>query len=299
RPAGINSITWDGRDDSGVMVPNEAYLFGITVTGSDGFKADYDPTAFSGGEISDVRIQNIDNAQGKVTIAYTVPFPSRIRLRAGVHDGPMLKSMMDWLPMPAGEYVYLWNGLDETGHIQAMAESRSHLFIEGFALPENSVIVQQSSSDYLEYRKKLQQQKKEGVINYQSTRRSLMQRITQGVSAQSLVRRALNAVPVFTVYSDGDMTTGLSEKPVQTVTGELRLVTVVAQESMDAFNETRFEIIIFIDNRRFDEEEHAHTPYTYTLDTHKLSNGKHLVTINQASLTGQVGTYSFYINVNN
>jgi hypothetical protein len=74
---------------------------------------------------------------------------------------------------------------------------------------------------------------------------------------------------------------------------------VVDPESMHLFNETRHEIIIFIDNQRFDEEEHAHTPYKYPLDTRRISDGKHYITINQASLTGQVGSYSFMLNVKN
>ncbi|WP_300461120.1 FlgD immunoglobulin-like domain containing protein [Desulfobacula sp.] len=299
RPAGINTVSWDGRDDSGQMVPNEAYLFGIAASGADGTRVVYDPTAHSGGEISDVRIQNIDGTAGKYNISYTVPHPSRISLQAGVHNGPLLKTLIDWQPMPAGEYDYPWDGMDETGQIQVMAESGTHLYLEGFLLPENGVIVQGSDPDYLEYQKRLPEPEREDILSHQTTRRSTMARINEGVSAQYLVERSRNVAPVFTVYLEGDTTTGLGEKPVTTVSGDTRLKVVVAPESMAAFNESRYEIIIFVDNNRFDEEEHAHTPYTYTLDTRKLSNGEHLITINQACLTGQVGAYSFKINVNN
>ncbi len=299
RPSGINHVSWDGRDDSGGMVPNEAYLFGIAAKGPDGTQVVYDPTAKSGGEISDVRIQDIDNTPGAYKVTYTVPFPSRISLKAGIHKGPLLKTLIDWQPMPAGEYVYSWDGMDETGRIRVMTESGAHLYLEGFVLPENGVIVQGSNQNYLEYHKGLPQPKMEDIISHQTTRRSIMQRIDEGVSAQSLVQRSMNVAPVFTVYLEGDTTTGLAEKSVTNVSGQIRLVIVVAQESMDAFNESRYEIIVFVDNNRFDEEEHAHTPYTYTLDTGKLPNGEHLITVNQACLTGQVGAYSFKINVNN
>ena len=300
RPAGISTIVWDGRDDSGIMVPDEAYFFGITAKNTNGGLAVYNPTVVSGGEISDVHILGIENFEGgQYRVSYSVPVSSRINLRAGVHDGPMLKTLIDWQPVPAGEYVLQWDGMDDNGKFKVMTIPGIHLSMEGFSLPENSVIVQNSSDNYFKYRKNLKQDEQEQKITFQTARRSIMNRINQGVSSQSLVKRSLSVAPEFTVYLNDDFNTGLAERSVTDVSGEIRLVVSVNQESMDAFNETRYEIIVFIDNVRFDEEEHAHSPYTYTLDTKKLSNGNHMVTMNQASLNGQVGSYSFKINVNN
>ncbi len=297
-PAGINTVFWDGMDTSGQMVPNEAYLFGIQAVDADGTQVIYDPTATSGGAVSDVYIHDIRKPENDVTITYTLSQPSRISLRAGIHKGPLLKTLLNWQPMPAGAHVYSWDGLDETGRIRVMDQPGGHVYIEGFALANNAVIVQESSDNYLDYQKTLPPPENE-LLNYQSTRRSIMQRIDEGISSQSLVRRALNVSPVFTVYLADDTSTGLAEKPLTTVSGEIKLLVVVAPESLYLFNETRHEIILFVDNQRFDEEEHAYTPYTYTLDTRRLSNGERFITVNQASLTGQVGSYSFYINVNN
>lgn len=298
RPAGVNTFFWDGRDNAGQMVPDEAYLFGITAVASDGTRATYDPTTLSGGEIADVFIHDTRRDGDNITVTYTAVRPSRISLRAGIHKGPLLKTLLNWQPMPAGAHVHTWDGMDETGRIRVMDQPRAHLFIEGFALPQNTVIVQQSDDNYISYRNTLQTSTQGEVLSYQSARRSIMQRIDQGISAQSLVRRSLNVPPVFTVYL-GDDTTGIADKPVQTVSGEIQLQVVVSPESMHMFNQTRHEIILFVDNQRFDEEEHAHTPYTYTLDTKRLSNGERFITVNQASLTGQVGAYSFILNVNN
>jgi hypothetical protein len=90
-----------------------------------------------------------------------------------------------------------------------------------------------------------------------------------------------------------------SEKPVPSVSGEAKLRIEVAPESLPSFNESRYEIVVFVDNQRFDEEESAYTPYTYTLDTTKLANGEHVITINLVNLMGPTGSYTFRLNVNN
>jgi hypothetical protein len=73
----------------------------------------------------------------------------------------------------------------------------------------------------------------------------------------------------------------------------------VLPESQAAFIESRYEMVVYIDNERFDEEEQAYPSYTYLLDTRRMTNGVHRVTINLASIDGQVGAYSFTITVRN
>lgn len=297
RPAGISTVVWDGRDDAGNMVPNEAYLVGIAATGPDGERAVYDPTANSGGEIADIRIEEISRPGDLVNIGYSVLRPSRISLKAGIRNGPLLNTLLESHPMPAGSHVHVWDGLDGSGRIRIMDMTGAHLYLQGVVLPDNSVIVQDSDDNYREYRSILNQAE-QGILTYLNARKSLLARMDQGISAQALVRQSLNNSPVFKVYLENEAA-GLAEKPVSAVSGEIKLTIAVAPESMYIFNETRHEIIIFVDNRRFDEEEHAHTPYTYILDTRKLTDGRHFIAVNQASLTGQTGAYSFYLDVEN
>ncbi|NWH05404.1 FlgD immunoglobulin-like domain containing protein [Desulfobacter latus] len=298
RPGGVNTFKWDGRDDNGKQVPNEAYLVGIEAETSGGETVVYDPTTVSGGEYCDLHIQDVRQTDNIYSIAYSVSSPSRVDLKAGVRNGPMLKTLIDWQPKTAGVYTLSWNALDDTGRINVMDLTGAHLMLDGFALPENAIIVEGSSQNYLEYRKTLPRPE-DSLLSYQSARQAILERQNQGISAQSLVQRALNTAPRFTVYLNTDDTTGLAEKSVQQVSGEIQLKAVISPESMDMLNEARFELIIFIDYRRFDEEEHAHTPYVYTLDTTSLSNGEHMITINLVGLTGQVGSYSFKVDVNN
>ncbi len=301
RPAGVNTLFWDGQDDAGQMVPNEAYIFSITATDGDRGEVVYNPTARSGGEITDVRIERTERTGGGYRIHYVVPVPSRVNIRAGVRKGPMFRTILDWKPMPAGNYVQAWDGMDDTGRIRVMDQAGSHLYIQRFSLPENTIFVQGSSDDYLSYQENLQKtvsSADKGVVSFQKVRRSALSRMDRGISSAYFVPRSRNVSPAFAVYLS-ETGEELAQEGITAVSGSMALVIRIASESLRNFNESRYEIVVFADNKRFDEEENAHSPYTYHLDTRKLSNGEHLITINQASLTGQVGAYSFRINVDN
>ncbi|GJQ60887.1 MAG: hypothetical protein SCALA701_36880 [Candidatus Scalindua sp.] len=303
RPAGTNNAVWDGRDDAGNLVPDEAYLVNITAEGPSGKKVTYDPTNHSGGEILDIQIDRIEELKGKYNIHYSIPSPSRINIRAGIHNGPLLKTVVDWRPFPAGDYVQPWDGLDETRQIQVLEELGHVIYIRGFLLPENSIIVEGSSGDYQKYQRNVQPRVLPGQnsLSYQSVREEALMRDRERISPDYLVRRRFNVSPKFTVFhgSEESVDLPLAERPITNVSGDFGFTLEVAAESIDNFNESRYEIVVFADNQRFDEEEQAYTPYTYTLDTTRLSNGEHDIAINLSSITGQVGCYCFRIKVEN
>jgi hypothetical protein len=184
--------------------------------------------------------------------------------------------------------------MEEPGHI---------IYARGFLLPENSIIVQGSRGDYQIYHRNLNPRPLQGqnILSYQRVREDALMRDSERISPDYLVRRKFNVSPKFTVYHGSEEAVGLplSERPIINVSGEFVFTLEVADESLDNFNESRYEIVVFADNQRFDEEEQAYTPYTYTLDTTRLSNGEHDISINLSSITGQVGCYCFRIKVDN
>jgi hypothetical protein len=302
RQRGTVTTSWDGRDDSGTMLPDEAYLISIVAEGSGGQSVVFDPTVDSGGEVVDVIADRIEEVNGGYEIRYSVPAPSRVSMRAGIHDGTLLKTLLDWVPLPPGNYVETWDGTDDTGRIQVMDRPDSVLEIRAFSLPRGTIIISGSSGDYFKYHRSLKSGSvagKSGAISYTSVRKNALQRKGRRISQQYLVPRILNVSPSFTVYLDGDKSAPLADAPVPTVSGRIGLLIEVSPESLYSFNESRYEMVVYIDDKRFDEEEQAYSPYSYPLDTTSLLNGEHWISINLASITGQVGSYSFKINVNN
>ena len=296
-------------------MPDEAYMFTILVENEKGVKAKYDPTAYSGGERLDMRMDRVERSAGYYTMSYSVPQPARITIRAGIHQGPLLKTIVDWKAMAPGEYTAAWDGLDETGQIRVMDEANSILYVTGFRLPENTIIVEGSGVEYSSYKEEGARRVSSGAggLTLASVRSAALERKDKDISPRYLVRRAFNEAPKFKVSlakggtnrlmeanSGGESeTVGLADMPTADVSGEIKLKMDVASESMRSFNEYRHEIVVFVDNERFDEEESAYTPYTYSLNTRALANGEHSISINLVNLSGPIGSYSFRINVSN
>jgi hypothetical protein len=282
-------------------VPDEAYLVSILAEAPDGERAVYDPTSFSGGEAFNVPIQKIEESSGAYRISYSVPYPSRISIQAGIRGGPLLKTVLDWKAMPPGDHVQIWDGMDETGKIRAIRETGRIVYIKGFRLPEGTIIVRGGNGDYRSYYRSLKPVPPDriGPLSFQGVKDNALKRVDKGISQQYFVRQSLSAAPVFAVYLGEDRSAGLAERGLVTVSGQVSFTIEVSPESLPAFNESRYEIVVFVDQRKFDEEEQAFSSHTYLLDTRQLGNGEHPVTINLASLSGQVGSYSFRLNVRN
>ncbi len=302
RPSGVNSVQWDGRDETGKKVPDEAYLISISAEGSNGERVLYDPTVFSGGEPVEGSIRKIEGSAGAYGIFYSLPAPSRVSIRAGIRQGPLLRTILDQAPRGAGDHVESWDGMDDTGRISVMSHPRRMIQVSGFLLPKGTILVQGSEGrDAALFRTgkvSVASSEKPGILSFQRVRQNLMRRAEQGVSQQALVRQALNVAPKFHVRLKDD-STELAQAETTRVSGEVGLRVEVSPESLSAFNELRYEIVVFVDHERFDEEEQAYPSYTYVLDTRRLSNGEHWITINLVSMTGQMGSYSFRIDVAN
>ncbi len=299
RPAGIVVVNWDGIDDAGIPVPAEAYMVSIIAEGSDGQKAVYDPTAVSGGEILDIQAKEEKDELGHYTISYTLPASARVNIMAGIHNGPMLKTVLDWKPQPPGHHVRIWDGYDETARIDLTGKKDRTIYVTGFLLPENTIIVKGKGRVFRNTGKQTMTPESSNVISQGSVRKNIIKRYGKRISKQYMIPARLNTAPKFKVYLRGDNTFGLAERDGSDVSGILDLSIEVDPESIESFNESRYEIVVYADNDRIDEEEQAYTPYNYSIDTAKLGNGEHWITINLLSLTGQAGSYSFKINVRN
>ena len=154
---GDHSATWDGRNDAGVLVADEAYSLKIDLSGSSGnatyFPADVQETH------SDVMVDYFDRRQG--TVVYTLAAPSRVHMQAGTsrkdQEGPVLKTVVNRQPRPAGSVVEHWDGTDEGGTIRVSELPNFVLGAVATPLPENSILtfgnVEQSFVDSVTQRK--------------------------------------------------------------------------------------------------------------------------------------------------
>jgi hypothetical protein len=142
---GMMSFGWDGRDDHGGLVPDEAYSFKIDWRGAadtDGYFPADTPQLM---RAIDVRSYDRRSA----TLSYTLPQPSRVHIQAGtaVWDsktkqpvGPVMKTIVNREPRAGGSIAEHWSGYDESGAIYIPDLENFVVAIAATPLPENSVI---------------------------------------------------------------------------------------------------------------------------------------------------------------
>ncbi|MBK9373729.1 MAG: hypothetical protein IPN03_08350 [Holophagales bacterium] len=143
--AGRLTLSWDGRDDSGRVVPDEAYSFRLDLRTGKG-RSVYFP-ANKTVEMFDVPPAYYSRADA--ILVYELSRASRVHLQAGQAAldpdlgktvGPVLKTIVNREPRPAGRVLDHWNGRDETGELLVSELPHFVVSIAAWPLPENSVI---------------------------------------------------------------------------------------------------------------------------------------------------------------
>lgn len=139
------SVEWDGRNDDGEIVPDEAYSFKLDFNGRTGSQTWF--PASSTGAFSSLKVEAYDRQGG--SLRYTLPKASRVHIQAGSAKvdaqsgrtaGPVLKTIVNRAPRIAGSIVESWPGFDESGTIYVPELPDFVVAIAATSLPENSVI---------------------------------------------------------------------------------------------------------------------------------------------------------------
>ncbi len=148
--SGDGTLVWDGKDEDGAMVPDEAYVPVLTAVTKDGRKTTRDPRSDSGGElVDDVRVEITPSKD----ISYYLPVPSRVLIRAGIKGGAMLRSLASWESRGAGKNVQRWDGRDQNGLMDIRGEKNLGILVIAFKLPLHWIIaVGNRAINYRDYR---------------------------------------------------------------------------------------------------------------------------------------------------
>jgi hypothetical protein len=150
---GIQHVVWSGKDDQGRTVPDEAYFLTVEIYDFDGGFAFYDPTMVSGREYFNPQI-TYDIRTGGLT--YSLGKDARLHVRAGIHGGPLLRTLLNWKPRLIGDHREPWDGTIAAGNVAVTNMNGFRLFSEGLTLPDNSIVtVGNAAYSYPVYRREL------------------------------------------------------------------------------------------------------------------------------------------------
>ena len=146
------SLSWDGRDDAGMLVPSEAY-FPVVEFSAKGEIVHLNPRSNSGGEI----IRNIGTSFDKYrSILFSLPENARVLARGGIEGGAMMRSLLNWQVRPKGPNRIVWDSKDESGVLDIGYRPDFAVLLTAYQLSDHAIIVTSNNQPltYSEYRKK-------------------------------------------------------------------------------------------------------------------------------------------------
>jgi len=282
--AGEHTQAWDGKDKAGKPVPPGAYHYTLVATGADKQVVTYDLTDLTGGEA--LKISNISEDTGKKTISYLLQKPARVNIRVGLQNsGPLLRTVLDWLPRNAGTHTEQWDGMDASGVIKLAAHPKRDLVVQAFALPENTLLVGDPQvSERLIKDISWEPHKREAA---QDQRRAVM-----NVSRQPLETRS--EFDIRLVMPEG-LTKSKDGLPV--IAGRIPVRLDIDDSDRKRALERRFEAAFYVDGILVFENETGFLPMTWYWDTGGMNPGAHYLTANIIGYDGNFGMKTLKVQI--
>jgi len=282
---GAHKLSWDGKDDKGKLVPDEVYILVLEASTEKGKKKTIDSRKTSGGEV-------VENLQMQITtdrnIAYTLPAPSRVLVRAGIKGGPMMRSLANWEPRSAGKNIQRWDGMDQSRVLNLRNEENLTVLVTAFRLPKYAIITLGNKNiSYAEYRKKQgwpqRVVKPEDMTFIRDDVRIARQYYVSPAQARD-PRIELSFVGIKNKNSKGLPLI----KPGQTVQVKVN----INKEDRWLIDQNLYEVAFFVNHEFTSEEEQGYMPLTWLWTVNKLSPGQHIFTVNISGFDGKVGVVS-------
>jgi|LGVF01.1.fsa_nt_gb hypothetical protein len=277
---GNHTLLWNGLDQNGKIVPDEAYFFTIEAVQSSE-RAIYDSTVLSGGIMHEVeRIKILPEQQ----LEYFLPEKGRMHIRAGIVNGPLLAIPVDWEPRPKGLHRERWDGMDQDNLVSVLKHPRYQIRASYFTLPENTIMtVGNKTTSYVQY-KLAQDIQKTGKPHLSSPRpKSILN--SPLYSAGVLYTKA---PPVEVSFPKAQ----LNEKGIPVVKGNIGVKVDFPEQYRPFLCSKQYEIYFFLDHQFLTEEPWIRLPYETVLDLGEYELGIHVITMNLISPKGQIAIKS-------
>jgi len=302
-PAGDHTIAWDGRDDQGRQAPPAYYLLGIDSEAGD-TTARYDPSETTGGTLLQAAAVGFDPVKGLVH--YALRRPSLVRIHLGLKgDGPLLRTLVDWVARDAGEQSERWDGWD-AAHVVQFGDSRElDVQVWAYELPVNAVVVSPPATpDVARASAPLGTIGMVGAVG-QAGRMEFLE-LPDGTPA-----RPRGAARPHEMYNHWLHDRARCHNPVAEVkapegtprdatgavqaAGPLPLRLVLPPQEAASLQEERFEVVVYLDGSFVFEEEQGYLPFTWTLGPETITPGEHVVTFMLRGYEGHFGSTSIRV----
>lgn len=287
---GSHEFLWDGKDAQGVIVPDDAYVPVLSAKLRDGKTIDIDPRTFSGGEVVEDLNVEVTSTQ---EIIYYLPAPSRVLIRVGVKNGPMMRSLVNWVPKATGKNIQRWNGFDADNLIDLRNNERLSVLVTAYRLPKYSFAsIGNDKLSYVEYRSK--KAFPEAIRDISGIE---LERDGKRISRNYYMPRFKDLDPKVLMAFVGNIQKTVEGIPILEDSTTIKVD--IPEEDRRLIEESLYEVAFFVDGEFVSEEEQGYMPITWSYKPVGLTSGNHTLTVNVSSLSGQVGVKSLLFNVPN
>ncbi|MFA7061095.1 MAG: FlgD immunoglobulin-like domain containing protein, partial [Pedobacter sp.] len=285
---GTHEILWDGKDSQGVIVPDEAYVPVLMAKQKDSTIFEVDPRTSSGGEaVENLHVEITPNQE----ITYQLTDPSRVLVRVGIKNGPMMRALINWLPKTAGKNILRWNGFDSDNLVDLRNHERLSILVTAYKLPANAIIATGNDKlNYADYRSK------KGLPEVSRDMSGVkLERDGKRISRNYYMPRYKDRDPKVFMTITGNLVKAPDGAPVLVDSTSIKVDIPEADRKL--IQESLYEVAFFVDNEFVSEEEQGYIPLTWIYKPVGLSPGNHILTVNVSSLSGQMGVKSLSFNI--
>lgn len=283
---GLVSFTWDGRDDSGSVVPDEAWNVRVDLAG-----ATYDPSRDFHPLDEDPQPRSYSRTDG--ILSYRLARPARVHIEAGQaalnpktgrNEGPILKTIVNREPRVAGAVVEKWSGFDESGTIRVSDLPHFAISVLATSLPDNSIITRGNrEQSFLDYARRhhpaaaVIARKREAPVTHHA-----------GLNAFEDRSPSLAVVPSAAWDAEARAYRG---------SGAVSLQVKVDGPSAAHFNAQPGRVSVYVDEVRVLTREHPSSPLALSIPASRLAAGEHRIAVNWGSDYGPTAASSFLLRV--
>lgn len=281
--SGTHSFEWDGRDDKGRIVPNEAYHPVLTCACGESAPAVADSRGKSGGVVIEKIRPQLD---GDGTISFDLPQPARALVRVGIKGGAMMRAIDTWSPRAAGRARVTWDGFDESRVVNLLGQAGLAVLVTAFTLPDHTIIASGNEEiTYAQYRAA-----RGWTVPVVDATPGKLERDGKRLSRQASLPRSL--------LNDPRVAIRIVEPVAQVAGGAYKISGPVTfrvdmpAEDKWLVQQSLYEVGFFLDHQFVSEEETGYTPISWKWDPAGIAPGEHTMTVNISGFWGQVGVAS-------
>lgn len=284
-PAGAVSIPWDGRDERGQVVPDEAYFVRLRLFDERKRSvAALDPLASAGRSSESPADVTYSSADGILT--YTLARAGRVHVEAGQapvdpttkqRTGPVLKVIVDRAPRPTGKILERWDGWDESRTIFVPDLADMVFSVVAIPFPDGAIIATGNRErSFVDYARQRPPRKRPGLEGS-----PVLSALQDRGPRLTLTALAPYDAAAKRYVAAGDLTVTLALDPAEAAH-------FVSQPT---------KVQLFLDHERILTAARPKNPSRFVIDSAKLPPGEHRLAANWFSSLGPATVNAFRLYV--